>query len=221
MAVLLTVAESLDGPAVSDALAGGGTGVDIGSVVNGSYAPVTDKSANTGQQDIYISHDGASKIENFSAHMQQYGVGTGFTYGGADTAADDFTSMKTMANGSGSSKNNADGLSAGFWVEMDADVSTANAFDQATRPTLVKIFGDGNTDGIDLASAFLIAGDAMVYNSAGEQQASAPVAGEIGPAGNTVLGDSCHLQFRQYLASAFGFGGIFQFELVFSYSFTT
>ena len=32
MAVLLTVSEALDGAAVSDSLAGGGTGVDLGSV---------------------------------------------------------------------------------------------------------------------------------------------------------------------------------------------
>ena len=43
MAVTLTVSESIDGAAVSDALSGGGTGVDLGSVINGSFTPVTDK----------------------------------------------------------------------------------------------------------------------------------------------------------------------------------
>ena len=180
-----------------------------------------DKVANTGKQDLYVSHDGGTNITAFSAFIQTYGVGTGFSYGGAVSAASDFTSMTNMGNTSGDSKNNADGLSSGLWMEMDADVSVANQFDQASRPSLVKIFGDGGTDGIDLASGFLIQEDSMVYESAGEQLASAPVAGQIGEAGNTTLGDSSHLSFRQFLATAFGFGGIFQFELVFSYSFTT
>ena len=221
MTVSLTVAETLDGAAVSDSLAGGGTGVDLGSVVVGSYAPVIIKNSNTGQQDIYISHDGTNSITNVKAHIEEFGANTGFTYGGGDTAANDYTALKSMGNTSGSSKNNADGNSAGLWMEMDADVSIANKFDHATRSALVKIFGDNGTDGQDLASAFLIAADAMVYNASGEQQASSPVAGEIGPAGNTVLGDAAHLQFRQYLASSFGQGGIFQVEVVISYSFST
>lgn len=38
MSVLLTVSESLTGAAYSDVLAGGGTGIDFGSVINGQLA---------------------------------------------------------------------------------------------------------------------------------------------------------------------------------------
>ena len=221
MAVSLVISETLDGSAISDSLEGGGTGVDIGSVASGSYGPLVSKTSNTGHQDIYVSHDGVNEITQFSVFIQEYGTGTGFTYGGADTAANDFTSLKNLGNASGSSKNNNDGLSGGLWIEMDADVVDASAFEQASRPTLVKIFGDSLTDGIDLGSAFLVKADSMVYNSSGEQQASSPVDGQIGPAGNTTLGDSSHLKFRLYLPTSHSNGGKLQWEVVFSYSFTS
>lgn len=223
MAVSLQVSETLDGAAISDALAGGGTGLDLGSVVNNSYAPVVSKAGNTGKQDLYISHDATvDQITDVKAHLQQFGVGTGFTYGGADTAANDFTSIKALGQASteaATDKNNANGTSGGFWMEMDSDVATATQFDP-TRTSLLKIFGNNGTDGIDLASAFVLAAEAMVYAAAGEQQASAPVAGEIGKAADTVLGDSAHLAFRIYLPSSHTSGGILQFETVFVFSFT-
>jgi len=219
--VLLTISETLDGAAVADALAAGGTGVDLGSCVNNSYAPVILKSANTGSQPIFVSHDAVvDPITDVKTFIQTYGVGTAFTYGGADTAANDFTSLKNLANASGSSKNNADGLSGGVWVDMDWDASTTNQFDQATFPTVVKIYGDGLTDGISLASAFTVAAAAMVYNAPGETVASSPVAGQIGKAADTVLGDAAHLKYRIYIPSSYSNGGIIQWELVFAYSFT-
>lgn len=221
MTVSLTISETLDGAALSDSLAGGGTGVDFGSVVNNSFAPVVDKTANTGRQDFYISHNATiDPITNLKVHIEAYGARTGFTYGGARTAALDYTAIKAMGQSSGSSKNNADGLSSGVWMDMDADSIAASQFDQAARPSEVKIFGDNGTDGIDLASAFLIGTMAMVYNNSGEQNASAPVAGSIGVAGNTVLGDAAHVKSRIYLADAFAEGGIYQWEFVWSYSFT-
>jgi hypothetical protein len=103
---------------------------------------------------------------------------------------------------------------------MDADASTTNQFDQATFPLLVKIYGDGLTDGIDLASAFPLVTDAMVYNAPGETLASAPVAGQIGLAADTVLGDAAKTKLRIYLPAAFSDGGILQWEWVIAYSFT-
>jgi hypothetical protein len=105
---------------------------------------------------------------------------------------------------------------------MDSDVSDANQFSGVggARATLAKIFGDNGTDGIDDASAFTLAAESMVYNAAGEQQASSPVAGSIGKAGDTVLGDSSHLRLRAYLLQAQADGGIFQWEYVVSYTHT-
>lgn len=221
MTVLLTVSETLDGAAVADALAGGGTGVDLGSVVNNSYAPVILKSANTGAQNLFISHDATiDPITDVKTFLQTYGVGTAFTYGGADTAANDFTTLKNLANASGSSKNNNDGLSGGLWIDMDWDASTTNQFDQGTFPLVVKIYGDGLTDGISLASAFTLKADAMVYNAPGETAASAAVDGQIGKAADTVLGDAAHVKLRIYVPNSFTDGGIVQFEWVIAYSFT-
>lgn len=222
MAGVLTVSETLDGTAVADTLAGGGTGVDLGSIQNGSFAPITDKTANTGKQDLYIRHDGTASITNMKAFIQEFGTSTGFTYGGADSPANDFTNIKSLGSSSGGSKNNADGLSGGLWMEMDFDVSNASRFDQATRPSLVKIFGDNGTDGQDLASGFTIAADSMVYDASGTETAgSSPVAGEVGASGDTVKGDNTHLQFRIFRPTTdTSLSGVVQFELVFSYAFT-
>ena len=223
MAVSLTISETLGGSALSDSLAGGGTGLDFGSVVNNSFAPIIDKTANTGRQDIFVRHDAVDDpITSLKVYIGQFGLLTGFSYGGARTAAGDYTKVKALGQASGSSKNNADGLSGGLWMDMDADVSVANQFDQAARPSLVKIFGDNGTDGIDLASAFLIAADAMVLNSGGsEVLATTPVAGSIGKAGDTVLGDNAHVRKRIYIPNSESEGGVFQFEFVWSYSYTS
>jgi hypothetical protein len=221
MTVLLTVSETLGGAAIADSLAGGGSGIDLGSVTNNNYAPLTNKTANTGHQDLYISHDATiDPITDVKFFIQEYGIGTGFTYGGADTATNDDATLRSLGNNSGSSKNNADGLSGGLWIDMDWNASTANQFDQANFPALVKIFGDNVTDGTDLATAFALATDAMVYDAPGETAASAPVAGQIGKANDTVLGEAAHLKMRIYLPNAFSNGGIVQTELVIAYSFT-
>lgn len=225
MAVNLTVSESIDGAAVSDVLAGGGgsnTGVDLGSVVNGSYAPVTDKSANTGRQDLFVHHDATiDPITDLKCYLGQYGAETSYAYGGADSAANDYIKLKNLAQASGSSKNNGDGNSGGVWMDFDWDVSDANQFDHSTRPTLVKLFGDNGTDGIDLASAFGVPTDSMVYDNAGtETAASAPVAGSVGKAGDTALGTNAHLRTRIYLPQTETQGGILQWEYVFAYSYT-
>ena len=221
MTVLLTISETLDGAAVADALAGAGTGVDLGSVVNNQYAPIISKAANTGHQNLFVQHNATiDPITDFKTFIQTYGVGTSFTYGGADTAANDFTSLKSLANSSGSSKNNGNGLSGGVWLDMDWDASTTNQFDQATFPTIVKIYGDGLVDGVDLASAFLVNSAAMVYAAPVETAASSPVSGQIGKPADTVLGDAAHLKMRLQIPLSYSTGGIIQWEWVVAYSFT-
>lgn len=222
MSVALTVSETFSGSAVNDSLAGGGSGVDLGPVANGAYAPIISKPANTGHQNIYTRHDATiDPITNFKLFLQQFGVGTGFTYGGANSAAADFASLKALGFASGNSKNNSNNLSGGIWVEMQGfDVADADAFDQASRPTLVKIFGDNNTDGIDLASAFTVKAEGMVYDNTGETLASSPEDGKIGKSGDTVLGDQNHTRWRVYLPSSYANGGIVQWEMVFAYSYT-
>ena len=71
MAVNLTASEVFTPiTAISDALLGGGTGLDLGTVTNGNYAPLTDKTANTGHQDLYLSHDGTANISEFKCFIK-------------------------------------------------------------------------------------------------------------------------------------------------------
>lgn len=221
MAVVLTVSETLGGAAVSDSLSGGGTGVDLGSCINGSFTPVTDQSLNQGEQTLYISHDGTNEVTDVGFFTQQFGTGTGFTYGGAKTAAQDFTDLTTLGNASGSSKNNGDGLSGGVWIDMDADSNDTTRFDQASFPTVVKIHGDGGTDGLSLATAFQLQTAAMVYDAPGETLASAPVTAQIGPSGSTTLGEAAKIKMRLMLTSSWPDGGIIQWEWAIKYSFTS
>lgn len=209
------------------------------AVVNNNFAPLVDKTTNDGKQSLFVRHDATvNQITDFKQFFQQFGTGTGFSYGGADSAANDFTALKTMANGSGDSKNNADGLSAGFWCDMNHKVTTTNQFDYATNgidgaaseggDDTVRKFGDRNLDMIDLASAAVVDSQAMVIDSdqAGGGDGTngftptAAVAGEIGKDADTALGDNAHIRYRIYLANAFTQGGIFQWELVYAYSFT-
>lgn len=219
MTVLLTISETFGGPSLADSLAGGGTGIDLGSVTNNNYAPIINKSANTGHQNIYIRHDATvDPITDVKIYIQDYGLGTGFTYGGADTAANDKSTIVQLGNSSGSSRNNADGLSGGVWVDMDWNSASSDQFDQANRPSEVKIFGDNLTDGISLESAFTIKSTAMSHSN--EADASAPQDGVIGKSGDTTLGDHAHLKMRIFLPFTFSSGGVVQCEFVISYSFT-
>lgn len=229
MAVTLYVqrAKSAAGAQVyNDALAGGGTGIDFGQVVNGQYAPIIDAPTNTGAQVVFLSHDAVDNpITNVKLYVGSYAL-TGFSYGGAVSSANDLS--KILAQGQASSesaaaKNNSDGTAGGLWMDMQHDVSTTNQFDISTRSSNVKIFGNGGTDGIDAASAFTLSADAMLYSAddTAEVDATTPVAGSIGKNNDTVLGDYAKLRFRIYLTTGFPDGGRFQASLIVRYSFTS
>jgi hypothetical protein len=228
MAVTLYVqsAKSAAGANVfADSLAGGGNGIDFGQVVNGQFAPIVDQPTNDGALVVYINHDATvDPITNLKLYLGSYTL-TGFTYGGADTASGDLSSVLSegqTSDESASAKNNANGLASGLWVDMQWDVSTTNQFDVSSRSSNVKIFGNGGTQGIDAASAFVVSADAMLYssNDIAEVDATTPVAGSVGKNNDTVLGDYAKLRFRIYLRTAFPDGGIFQCSLVCRYAFS-
>lgn len=222
MAVVLTVSETVTGSEVSDTLAGSSTGLDFGQVVAGSYAPVTSQSANTGYQDVYLRHDAVvDQITNVAMYVAQY---TG-TYGGANSAAADFTTLTGYGSSdSGATKNNTDGFSRGLHMDMDWQVSTANQFDYSREATgQMRIFGKtySGLDGIALGTAFPMHADAASYwNGSSEIDATTPVTGKIGISTDTVLGNRGHIKKRFYLHSAATDGGILQFDIVYSYSYT-
>lgn len=227
MAVTLTISETLTGSGLADSLSGGGTGLDLGQVINGQYTPIVDQPTNDGVQNIYLSHDAViDPITDVKFYVQQYGVGTGFTYGGANSAAADITKLLNMGNSSSSSNaNNADGLANGLHIDMDWQVTTANQFNPSRIGTQVRIFGDNGGaatgDGRNLATAFNLYVDAMSRNNGGtEVDASSPQTGKIGKAGDTTLGDRGHIKKRFFLATAETDGGILQWEFVTAFSYT-
>lgn len=248
MSVSLTVSETLDGVAVADALATPGPvnlGVDFGSVVNGSYAPVTVQADNTGRQNLFIRHNAVDDpITAVKTFIQIYGTGTGFGYAGADSAANDFNNkLKALGNTSGGSKNNADGFSGGLWIDMNAiltDVIASTQFDWDTNgydsvgasqggDDTVRIYGDNLVDGISLASAFSMHTKAMVIDSdqslGGDATngwvPTAPVTGVIGKNGDTAKGDNAHTKLRIFVPASAVDGGIVQWEWVISFSYTS
>lgn len=221
MAVNLTISKVLNPPTqVSDALAGGGTGLDLGQVVNSKYAPIIDQPSNTGHQDVFVSHDAAvDPITDVKTYVDTFSQ----TYGGANSAAADIATV--IAKGQADNEataNNSDGFASGFRVEH-AGISISALGASAFLPSRaqVNIYGNNGTDGIDLASAFDMHVDAAVYNNAGtEVDATTPVTGQIGKVGDTVLGDQAHVGVRFYLENAASDGGILQWDWVWSYAFT-
>lgn len=223
MSVTLTIAETAAASSnIADSLAGGSTGLDLGQVTNGQYAPLTLQSANTGHQDIVVAHDAViDPITDVAIYLAQY---TG-TYGGANTAAADFTTIGALgAADSGSTANNNDGLSRGLHIDMSWDVATASQFAYSREASGQKrIFGKdySGLTGLSLATAFPLHVDACSYwNGSAESDASAPVTGKIGKSSDTVLGNRGHLRMRAYLNTSAVDGGILQFDTVIAYAYT-
>lgn len=220
MAVLLTISKTLGGSAVADSLAGGSSGLDLGQVINGQYVPIINQVANTGHQDIFVRHDATvDPIDSVKTFVDEY---TG-TYGGADSAANDIATL--IAKGQADNENtanNSDGLASGFRIEhAGREIGTLGASAFLPSRAQVQIYGDSGTDGIDLASAFDLHVDALIYNDSGsEVDATTPVTGQIGVTGDTVLGDVAHVGVRFYLEDSAPDGGVLQFDWVWAYSFT-
>lgn len=222
MAVTLTVSATITGSDVNDTLAGGSSGSDLGQVTNGSYAPVTSQAANTGWRDWYIFHDAAfDPITDVKFYVAQF---TG-TYGGADSAGADITTLGNYgAADTGATANNTDGNSRGLHMDMSWDVGSGSAFSYAREATGQKrIFGKTYTgkDGLSLANAFDMHVDAASYwNGSSEVDAGTPVTGKIGKAADSVLGNRGHIKRRFYLNTAALDGGILQYDQVISFSYT-
>lgn len=222
MSVSLIVSETITGANASDSLAGGSTGLDIGQVTNGQYAPLILQSANTGHQDVFIRHDAVvDPITDVKFYAAQY---TG-TYGGANSAAADFTTLGAYgAADTGATANNSDGLSRGLHIDMSWDVATASQFAYTRESTGQKrIFGKSYTgkDGLSLANAFDMHVDAASYwNGSSEVDATTPVTGKIGKSSDTVLGNRGHIRKRVYLHTAAVDGGILQYDFVIGFAYT-
>lgn len=222
MAVTLTVSETVAGANVSDSLAGGTTGLDLGQVTNGQYSPLTLQSANTGHQDLFVRHDAVvDPITDVAFYLATYSG----TYGGANSAAADFTTIGNYGGAdTGATANNSDGFSRGLHTDMSWDVATASQFAYTRESTgQMRIFGKtySGKDGLSLSGAFPMHVDAASYwNGSSEIDATTPVTGKIGKSSDTVLGNRGHTRLRGYLHTAAVDGGIIQWDTVISYAYT-
>ena len=223
MSVVLTVSETITGAEVSDILAGGDSGLDYGQTVNGAYSPVISQGSNTGQQDIFLRHDGVNPITDVKIYVDEYsGV-----YGGANSAATDLTALLAYgASDTGATANNGDGLSRGLHIDMDWQVNAASQFSYSREAAGNKrIFGKdySGLDGSSSTLAFPLHVDAMSYwNGVSEVDASAPVTGSIGGSADTgTLGNRGHFKSRFYLHTGATEGGIFMFDTVINFAFTS
>lgn len=236
MAVLLTVSETVGGAEVNDALAGGGTGIDLGQVTNGGYAPLVDQTLNSGAQTLYLRHDAiVDPITEVKMYLVSYAE-TGFTYGGpsnTDAASNlaDILAEGASSDVSAAAKNNSNGLAGGLWMEMQYNVTETNQFDIFNDRTLnsvtspgskfVKIYGRAG-EGESSATAFDLIKESCFYtpDNVAENAPSAPVDGMIGLSTDTAKGNRAKIRMRIYLKTAFADGGIFQLAKIFRYSYT-
>ena len=229
----IIISKTSNGAAVADTLSGTGTGHDLGPVVNGGYTTggSFDKAANIGSNDLYLRHDSVSDpLNNLAVYIQPYSQ----TYGGVATAAADFARLQTMAEASGVSKNNLNGLSQGLWIDMDWDVSIPSQFDYLNfgpaadsgvtgSGGLVRIMrrnngGNLTDDGSSLANRIIIKKESMFTDPS--TTPSAPVDGTIGIEDDAVLGDRCLLKHRLFLEQNEVVGGVFQYDEVFTFTTT-
>jgi len=224
MTVTLIVSETITGAEVSDVLAGGDSGLDYGQVTNGSYAPVTSQAAsNTGQQDLFLRHNGVNPITDVKLYVDTFSG----TYGGADSAVNDITNLLAYgASDTGATANNGDGLSRGLHIDMDWQVNAASQFSYSREAAGNKrIFGKdySGLDGSSSTIAFPMHVDAMSYwDGVSEVDATTPVTGSIGGSADTgTLGNRGHFKSRFYLHTGATEGGIFQFDTVINFAFTS
>lgn len=220
MAVDVTVSKTLTGSQVTDTLTGGGSGLTLGQVVNGAYAPIINQGLNTGHQDVYVHHNATiDPITDCKTFIGQYSQ----AYGGADSAANDIITLIGKGQiDNEATANNGDGLSAGLRIEHGGiDIGSLGASAFLPSRAQVNIYGNDGSQGIDLASAFDLHVDAMVYDNASvEVDATAPETGKIGISTDSALGNNAHVGLRIYLEQTAPDGGVLQWDWVFAYSFT-
>ncbi len=192
MAVNLTVSSTISGSNYADVLAGGSSGIDIGTVTNGQTSST---------KELYIRHDGTTKITGLSFYLQTY---TG-TYGGDYSAAADYA--KILAWG--------DKSPTRYGLQFE---ETWNAGTPFISPYNVYT-GVGDS----YANRRTMQVGSMSYeNSGSEADPSSPIAGEINVTANkTTYGNRAHLKQRMYVPGDETAGGKRQFDLVFAYFYTT
>lgn len=145
---------------------------------------------------IYVRHDGVSQISNLAIYLKAYSA----TYGGEYSASADV--VKVFEQGL---------QSAGFQIDMNW-----SGVPFASFITMTTALG-GSID-----TAIEIPVTAILHNSGGTAlQPSAPLQGELGAAGNSVLGNTVLLKCRWLVPTGEPAPGRRQIDLAYLYNFTT
>ena len=192
----LSIARTNTGDHMSDLLAGGGTGMDMGTCVNGSVSI---------SQDMRLRHNGTSKITGLSYYSQPY---TG-TYGGNFSPASDFARLRTLGDMGGGEYglhvcevwNEAVPFSTFFKIR------TGYADSYSTKRALAEssMLWMNTSTQVETAASAAQAGSMGVNNDSAESQA---------------LGNRSRLRSRLSLPASEPDGGIRQWDWVFSYVYT-
>lgn len=187
MTVSIIASPTVLGLAFSDGLNGGGTGYYFGSSEAGQTPSL---------KNIYLRHDGASKIWNLSIYLKSYSK----TYGGDYSASDDL--VKALDQGA---------VGAGFQIDFVWNNPPFTTYSIITAAL-----------GGSPLTAILLPASAIKFSNGGSPvAATAPVAGELGQVGNTTLGDTALLKCRWAVPEEEVAPGKRQIDLAFVYNFTT
>jgi hypothetical protein len=195
--VSLTLSRTEAGTQVSDLLQGGSTGCDLGTVANDSVSTT---------QELYIRHNGLSKITSAAYYVQPYsGV-----YGGNYDPATDYAKMLALGD-----------LTPGnFGLMYDEDWNSSPQFTSFYK---VKTgFADSFATRRNFPNSMM-----MYFNTvtSAKTDPGSPVVGEMGPNDNGVtaqaLGNRALLRFRLGLPSTEVDGGVRQYDTVIAYTYTS
>lgn len=146
---------------------------------------------------FFVKHDGVNEITNLAVNVQAY---TG-TYAGNYSASADLAKIQSLGD-------------ADFGIQIDFRWDGSPKFGVKTQ---VKT-GVGDS----FLNRILMPVESMSRNNSGtEADASGPVAGTLGPIGNTVYGDRAHITMRWLTPPAETELGKRQFDIYFSYNFSS
>lgn len=187
MSVLLTLSRNIGDVPVADGLAGGGSGYKFSNLEAGETPP---------KHEIYLRHNGVSKIWNLAVYMQPYTQ----TYAGDSTAITDYQTILDQGV-------------AGYGFQID--------FDYAGTDFAVKTIVT-NEICSSMENAIVIPVQSIFYNNAG-QKIAVPhaVQGELYPNGDTDKGDTALLKTRWFIPPIENNPGVKQIDLAFIYNLTT
>ena len=191
MAVNGTLSKTLAGSNVADVLSGTTTGYDLGIA--------TSDSGTTPTNTVYFKHSGVNSITLCSYYISTYsGI-----YGGDYSAAVDYA--KILSHGD----------SGAYGLQVEESYSNGTPFNGS-------YYNIKTTQGSNYSTKRLVQTTSVLYNNATVETAPiTPVAGSVGATGDATLGDNVKLRLRYLIPSTELSAGRRQFDVIFTYNFTT